>query len=322
MNHVPVSPTRRQLLFSMAGAALAHAQPRNRIYNPLLATSTSMWQTEAAFRRVPLGSIIEEAFTSIRRAGFGRIELASEFLAPELMDHTAGLLRKTKLQPAIVSVSGSLYERAAAEDSRERVLEIARLMTGWDARFIDYHPAAKPNNAAKTPDELETEAYQLNRMGQDLSQVGMSLMAGSDRAALQDDAREWRYTVSHTESGLVSFCLDVDLAVRAGIRPVSLLDSAGPRLRSIQLRNPRNGVNQELLREGDIDMVPIARFLRDSAYDGYLVVDLQPDPQSARQHTLTEDLSLSRWYMQEIFGSRPGGPPVDMGPHVRERKLG
>ncbi len=159
-------------------------------------------------------------------------------------------------------------------------------------------------------------------MGQDLRATAIGLMVGHHLSEMRDNAREWRYTLAHTEAGLVSFCLDLDWAVRAGMRPLATLDTAGSRLRNIHLRNPRRGVSQEVLREGDIEMVAVARFLRQSSYDGYLVVDLSANPQSPRQYTLTEALSFSRWYMQQVFGMRPGAPPVDMGPHVRERKQG
>jgi sugar phosphate isomerase/epimerase len=160
----------------------------------------------------------------------------------------------------------------------------------------------------------------LNRLGQDLAQDGVGLMFHHTQAEMQEDAREWRYLLAHTEPGLVSCCLDVDWATRAGLNPLSLIDTAGPRLRNVHLRNPRMGVNQELLGGGDIDMSRIARLLRQMRYDGFLVVELLYDTNTKRQRGLTEDLSLSRWYMQEIFGTRPGNPPVDMGPHVRERK--
>lgn len=319
MKHASVTQTRRQVLFGMAGAALAYSQPRNRMYNPLLAAHTSLWVMEAALRNVRLGAIADEAFTSIQRAGYGRVELAADFLAPDLRPRTLELLRRNRLQPAIVSASGPMYQRADAEDSRERIVEMARVMNGWDTRFIDFHPAVKPDGIPKTAEELETQAYQLSRMGQDLAQTGMGLMVGHHLAEMQDDAREWRYTAAHTETGLVSFCLDVDCMVRSGLRPLALLDTAGVRMRSLHLRNPRNGLNQEFLREGDINMTEIARFLRQSSYDGYLVVDLLRDPFTKRDYSLTQALSRSRWYMQEVFGSRPGSPPVDMGPHVRER---
>jgi len=317
-----VSHTRRQMLFGLAGAALAYTQPRNRIYNPILAAHTSLWLTEAALRNVRPGAILDEAFTSIHRAGYSRVELASDFLAPELRMRTLESLHANKLQPALFSDTGSLWEPALAEDTRGRILETARLLSRWDTRFIDFHPADKPDGTPKTKDELETQAYQLNRMGQDLMATGIGLMVGHHLSEIRDNAREWRYTLAHTETGLVSFCVDLDWAVRAGPSPLATLDTAGSRLRNIHLRNPRGGVSQETLRDGDIDMVPVARFLRQSSYDGYLVVDLSANPRAPRLYALTEALSRSRWYMQEVFGMRPGQPPVDMGPHVRERKRG
>jgi len=315
-----VSQTRRQMLFGMAGAALAMSQPRNRIYNPELAAHTSVWQNEAERRNCKLSDILEEAFASTERAGYRRIELVSGFLRPDLRQRTLAALRKNHLQPAVVFASGSLLDRQTAEFTRERILESARFMSGLDARFVNFSPVTAPGGRSKTAEELENQAYQLNRMGQDLVQNGLTLTVHHQLPEMREDAREWRYTVAHTETGLVSFCLDVDWIVRAGLRPLTLMDIASARLRNIHLRNPRMGVNQELLREGDINMFEISRFLRAMSYDGFLTVELQHDPDTSRQHSLTEDLSLSRWYMQEIFGSRPGNPPVDMGPHVRERR--
>lgn len=322
MTHVPLSHTRRQMLFGMAGAALAYPQRRNRIYNPIIAAHTSLWLAEAALRNVRLGAVLDEAFTSIRRAGYSRVELTSDFLAPELKTRTLESLHAHKLQPAILFDTGALWEPSVAEEIRGRILETARLLSRWDMRFVDFHPADKPDGTAKTAEELETQAYQLNRMGHELMSIGVGLIAGHHLSEMRDDAREWRFTLEHTETGVVTFCFDPDWAVRAGMRPLTILDTVGSRLRNVQLRNPLSGISQEVLRAGDIDMVPVARFLRQNLYDGYLVVDLSANPQAPRKYTLTEALSRSRWYMQEVFGTRPGAPPVDMGPHVRERKQG
>lgn len=80
-------------------------------------------------------------------------------------------------------------------------------------------------------------------MGQELGQAGLDLLVHHDQAEMRENAREWRYMLAHTEAGLVSFCLDIDSVARADIRPVSLMDTAGGRLRSLHLRNPKNGVD-------------------------------------------------------------------------------
>src|SRR5215469_9118639 len=123
MTLASVSHTRRQMLFGMAGAALAYPQPRNRIYNPTLAAHTSLWLTEAALRNVRLGAVLDEAFTSIHRAGYSRVELASDFLAPELKLRTLEALRANHLQPALFSDTGALWEHSIAEETRGRMLE-------------------------------------------------------------------------------------------------------------------------------------------------------------------------------------------------------
>jgi sugar phosphate isomerase/epimerase len=320
MKQASGSHSRREVLLGMAGAALAFAQPRNRMYNPELAVHTSLWLEEAGLRHQPLANILDEAFRSMRRAGYQRLELNSAFLGAGLRERTLPLLRDNRLQPSVLYTSGPLYAPPAAEETRNQVLQTAQLLAGDDLRFVNFNLAARPDGQPTTSAELEIQAYQLNRLGQELAQHRLELMFHHTQLEMQQDAREWRYLLAHTEPARVSCCLDVDWVTRAGLNPLSLIDTAGPRLRSLHLRNPRKGVNQELLADGDIDMARIARLLRQMRYDGFLVVELLYDADMKRQRGVTEDLSRSRWYMQEIFGSRPGNPPVDMGPHVRERK--
>lgn len=314
----PFLQTRRELLLGLAGAALAYPKVRNSMYNPQIAAHTSIWLVEAELRKIPVAEILNEAFAGTRNAGYRRVELMSEFLSPELRAQTLRLLSRNNLDPSILFAAGPLHEREAGEASRKQVTDLAWLMMGRGAQFVNFSPFPTANERPKTIEELDTEAYQLNRMGEELKSDGIDLMLHHHEAEMRDDAREWRYLVAHTETSLVSFCLDVDWVTRAGIRPVSLIDTAGPRLRSLHLRNPKNGMDQELLRDGDINMAEIARLLRQMSYDGFLVVELLHDKDTRRQYPLATDLSLSRWYMQEVFGARPGNPPVDMGPHVRK----
>jgi len=311
--------TRRELLFGLGGAALALSAVRNGMYNPHLAAHTSIWMEEAEFRNLGPASILDEALAGTARAGYSRVELVSEFLDAALRDRTFALLEKYKLEPSIVFTADALYQKEIAEASRQRVKELAWFMMGRGTAFVNFSPAAKPDEQPKTVEELETESYQLNRMADDLRPAGIELMVHHHEAEMRDNAREWRYWLAHTEPKLVSYCLDVDWVSRAGVSPLSLLDTAGPRVRSLHLRNPKKGVDQELLGPGDIDMPRIARLLRQMSFDGFLVVELQHNAATPRQRSLPTDLSTSRFYMQEIFGSRQGNPPVDMGPYVRKK---
>jgi sugar phosphate isomerase/epimerase len=317
MQFGPFLTTRRELLLGMAGAALASAKVRNGMYNPEIAAHTSIWLVEAERRNERLGDILDEALTATRAAGYRRVELTSDFLAGGLRERTIRLLEKNKLEPSIIFAEGPLYTRADAELSRAGVKDLAWLMMGRGARYINFSPAVKANGQPMSDAELDTEAYHLNRMGDDIAAAGLDLMVHHHQAEMRENAREWRYLLAHTEPKLVSFCLDADWVFRAGLSPISLIETAGFRLRSVHLRNPVSGQDQELFRDGDIDMAQVARTLRQMQYDGLLVIELLEGRYMKRQYPLATGLSLSRWYAQEVFGSRPGSRPVDMGPHVR-----
>jgi inosose dehydratase len=310
--------SRREMLLGLAGAAAASAKPRNSIYRPQIAAHTSIWVGEAAVRKVAVTDILDDALIGTKNAGYGRVELAADFLNTELRPRTLSLLRKNGLAPSIVDTSGVLFDRAAAADSRRQINELSWLMMGRGTEFVNLMLAPKPNREPKSDAELDAEAYAMNQIGEDLLKDDLQLMLHHDQGMMQDNARVWRYLVAHTEPKLVSLCIDVDWVQRSGLVPLSLLDTAGPRLRCVHLRNPKRGVDQELLRDGDIDMTGIARYLRQMQYDGFLVVELLHSKDTNRQYTLSSDLSLSRWYVQEVFGSHQGGTPVDLGPHVRK----
>lgn len=299
-------------------AALAPLAARNSFYNPTLVLQTYIWLQEIQARKVALGDTLDHVFEGARNAGYRRLEVMPAFVAPELRDRTIALLRKYKLEPLVLYGSGPLHEAAVAGKTREQVLESAKAMHAAGARFVNFNPAPK-SGAAKTDDELATESYQLNRLGEELRSLSMELLFHHHLPEMAQNAREWRYLLAHTDPPLVSACIDVAWAARAQMDPLALVHEAGGRLGSLHLRNSLGGVWQQTLAGGEIPMAQIAAELRRTLYDGLLVVELAYDPQTPRARTLESALSRSRWYVQEVFGSRPGSPPVDMGPHVRTK---
>jgi inosose dehydratase len=291
------------------------------MYNPKLAVQTSIWLSEMQSRNVALRDGLEQIFAGIDRAGYRRVELMPEFLEPQVREKTLGLLQRYKLEPAIIYASGPLHDHNAAGRSRNEVLETALIMRSAGAGFVNFRVAPKPDRQPKTDSELETQAYQLNRMGRDLFDVGLRLLLHHHTSEMRDNAREWRYCVKYTETALVSFSLDIEWVFRSGLRPVDLMNETAGRLGSLHVRNSRRGMPLETVSDGDIDLIQVANHLRQMFYEGFLVVDLRYDHGVKRAHSLPTDFSLSRMYMQKVFGERPGSMPVDMGPHVRTKEL-
>jgi sugar phosphate isomerase/epimerase len=316
-NHL-MTQTRRQFVLGLAGGALAYPGTGNNLYNPKLAVHTSIWVSEAAARKKQPADMIDEAFGAIQRAGYRRVELAAEFTRPDVLGKTLGRLGRFGLEPSIVAAGGRLYG-AEAEAVRAQAATLALSFTGR-ATFLSFTCSQKPDGSPKTLAELDAQAYQLNLLGLDLERTGVRLLLDHDVVEMTADAREWRHMVAHTEDRAVSLCLDVESAIRAGASPWPLIEAAAGRLRSVHLRNTRHGVDEESLAEGDIDLAAIAKLLREELYDGFLVVELRRVAATDRRRSPEESLAWSRWRMQEIFGSRPGAFPVDIGPHVRFRK--
>jgi len=149
---------------------------------------------------------------------------------------------------------------------------------------------------------LETEAANLNRLGQHLKERGMRLMLHQHDPDMEENAREWRSNLRHTDPKLLWFCVDVHWVFRGKQQPMELLKEAGQRIASLHLRNSVKGVWSESLGDGDVDYRAVAKFLHQIKYKGFLAVELAYEKDTNPTRPLEEDLKLSREYAEKIFG--------------------
>jgi hypothetical protein len=272
--------TRRGFCAGLAGAALAPLAAGTRMYAPQLAARTTVW--------LPLGAESDSVFAGIAKAGYTRVVLDSAFTGPAIPP----LLRKHGLQPAVAAIPAPLDGLAEAArpwgDAGLRMVEVAAV-PGMDPRRV-------------------TQA------GHGLDRLGMRLLLRTTPAALAGGGVVWHTLVRETEAPVVSLAIDVAVAPD----PLALIDAASPRLACVTLQSRQDGAPLEEIGNGQPDMARLAAFLRRISYDGYLAVDLPAIP--SRTQTLPMALAHSRWYVHQVFGMRPGAPPVDMGPHVRTRR--
>ena len=169
---------------------------------------------------------------------------------------------------------------------REAQLETARVLHAAGARYVETIP------------QLEGPALHL--MAAEFDRLGLRLLL---REGSDPSAGRW---------------LDVDALAQRGIDPAAAIDHDSATLNAITLRSRSHGQWMEEVGTGEPDMVRIADMLRRIRYDGLLVVDLPA--MTSRSQTISMSLAHSRWYVQEVFGSVPGAPPVDLGPHVRTHR--
>jgi sugar phosphate isomerase/epimerase len=291
------------------------------LYEPKLIAHTHIWLLEARRRRTALSDLVEEAFSGTHRAGYRRIELVSEFFDPPMRDNSLRLLQKHKLEPAVVSFERSLQIGEAADNTRREVLSAARVARDFGASALALTPYAIDCDPKRAEEQIHFEAFFLTSLGQELRALGMELLLHHSLPDMRERAWRWKRVVSGIQPSLVSVCLDLDLALTAGLDPLALLNESMNQLGGLHLRSTLNGVPMQELGEGDIDMTRVAKMLRQAFYRGYLSVDLRPDMSTEPRQSIPMSLYRSRKFMQEVFGPRPGYLPVDMGPHVRIKGL-
>ena len=80
------------------------------------------------------------------------------------------------------------------------------------------------------------------------------------------------------------------------------LQRVGTRVESLHLRNSQHGVWMEDFGPGDVDYSPVAEYLHQINYQGFLVVELAYEKDTVMTRSLEEDLRRSRVYTEKVFG--------------------
>lgn len=270
-------------------------------YKPVLAVQTYIWEQYFSRRKSTLAGNLEEAFAATRRAGFRRLECTERLFVPETIGKTQSLLRKYGLEAPIISANKLFHEEGSAEQGFEELLQLVRGAKPLGVKAVSFNPLRKEKKELKTPAELETQARYINRLARELHSLGVRLMLHQHDAEMRDNAREWRHWLHNTDPEFTSFCLDADWVVRGGQDPMALLREAGGRVASLHIRSGQNGIWMEELGEGDPDYRPIAAHLKQSGFQGFLVVELAYEQKTAVTRSLEENLRRSRVWAERIF---------------------
>jgi inosose dehydratase len=271
-------------------------------YAPKLSVEGYVWTQHFAALKETLAAGEEEALRATHQAGYSRIELSSDFFKPEVRQQTGKLLAQYQLKPETVYAGTTLHEASAAETSVQTVVELAKFLKPLGTKVIITNPSPKPHQERKSDEELSTQARYINRLGAALRPLGMRLLLHHHTPELRENAREWWYELQQTEPELAGCCVDVHWAYRGGQEVMPFLRKVGDRLGELHLRNSQQGVWMEDFGPGDVDYAPVAAYVRETQFQGYLIVELAYEKGTTITRSLEEDLRLSRIYTQKVFG--------------------
>jgi inosose dehydratase len=304
--------SRREILGNfakLAGAALApsslllgSADKPAGGYAPKLSVEGYIWIQHFAATKVTIAEGEDEALRETHQAGYPRIELSAEFFARDVRRQTADLLAKYQLSPESVYAGTTMHEPRAALMSIRSVMELAAFLKPLGTRVIITNPSPLPHEGRKSDHELKIQAHYVNQLGAALRRQGIRLLLHHHTPELRENAREWWYELQHTDPKLAGCCVDVHWAYRGGQQVMPFLQRVGARVESLHLRNSQQGVWMEDFGPGDVDYAPVAEYLHQINYQGFLVVELAYEKETAMTRGLEEDLERSRVYTEKVFG--------------------
>jgi inosose dehydratase len=291
--------TRRQAMAASAGALICSAagtQPSK------LSLEGYIWQNIASREKRPLADMLGELYAAAVEGGYRNIELNDGFFTPALRPRVLELTRSNHLSMPSVYVGGGMHTDVLAEQTIARALEIGGACKEFGCIAIVNNPNTKPENGAKTDEELSIQARALDRMGLALQKQGMQLRIHHHAAEMADAVREWRHILHHTDARYVSLCIDIEHAFRSGVDPNMLLREAGNRTAEVHLRSTRKEVPLETFEEGDINHAIIAQTIRELKIEPLFVVELAYHSDTPITRSFAENLRVSRINAEKMFG--------------------
>jgi sugar phosphate isomerase/epimerase len=245
----------------------------------------------------------EDCLKQARKAGFRAVEgWLDDFASDADAEHFRRILIESDLTLASLYSGAHLHHADKAEETVKVILERAKRATVFPGLIINVNC-----EGPKTDGELATQARYLNRLGEELQKLGMTLAIHNHTPEMADGAREYRAMLAQTDKRFVSFCLDLHWCVKSGQDPYEMIRLGSGRLASVHLRNGTNRTWSEWLGEGtDIDHEKAKAELEKAGFDGWLILELAYEGGTKRTIGQTEDAERSLRYIEKVWF-----PPVE-----------
>ncbi len=187
---------------------------------------------------------------------------------PEEVRQLAPFLKKYGIAMPSIYVNSTLHKADEAEKSIAAILETAKAVKPLGTRIIvtNPNPIQWNGTALKNDAELITQAQSMEKLGQALRTLGLTLAYHTHDMELKAGAREFHHVMLNTTPQNVSFCFDVHWVYRgSGNSQVAVFDTLklyGKRISELHIRQSVGGVwSETFTAEGDIDYPRLVREL-------------------------------------------------------------
>lgn len=275
---------RRNCISTLAGMAAAsllslkHTGAAEDSTQLHIATNTYPWSTFARRDGKTLDLHTDQLFGDIASTGIAGYEPIIN--QPVEFDGLKERLAKHGLEMRSLYVNSLLNDETKSEASIEQVLEIAARARDLGTTIIVTNPSPIRwgGSEDKTDQQLRQQAKALDRLGESLKKLGITLAYHNHDSELRQGAREFHHMLTATNPEYVKWCLDAHWIYRGcGNSQVALFDAVehyADRIVELHLRQSQGGVWTETFTlEGDIDYRRLFDRLHHRGIEPHLVLE-------------------------------------------------
>ena len=226
---------------------------------------------------------------------------------PEQAKALAEKLKKHGLEMRSIYTGSDLIDAATADKEIERIIALAKQAKALGTKIIVTNPSPLPKRQGKTDAQLTAQAAGLNRLGREMTALGLTLAYHNHDVELEHAAREFHHMMLGTEPACLSLCLDAHWVYRgSGHSQVALFDVVklyGPRVAELHLRQSKGNVWSEAFGDGDIDYRALWKSLAAVGAKPLLVIEQGPEQGTPQTLEVAEAHLRSCRYAREVFSA-------------------
>lgn len=209
------------------------------------------------------GQDMDSDLRDYAKSGLTAIEpnMESVSMAKEMLP----LLKKHGLSMPSIYVNSILHDGNEIEKSINSILDIANFLKNYGTKIIVTNPSPIKwgSEALKSDDQLILQAKAMERLGENLYNLGITLAYHTHDMELKAGAREFHHVMQNTSPKYVKFCFDLHWVYRGSLNSevavYDVLKMYGHRIAELHIRQSINGIWSEVFTpKGDIDYVRIA----------------------------------------------------------------
>jgi sugar phosphate isomerase/epimerase len=247
---------------------------------------TRPWGPDA--NRNHLSTVLAEA----RSAGFDGIEIGAQHLDISKPAEFRQLLADHELGVAAIHVGGEIYDPKSVDEAMKNLEKSIHFAATVGAPCLAFSGKISPH---KSDEEYQNESDSLNRIGAMCRENGLVLAYHNHFWEIEDDYRQMRYLLGHTDPSFVSLCLDLGWVKRGGGNPAAAVREFLPRIAYLHVKDTTADQWKEL-GGGDVDLPAIKDAIKGHHFDWCV------NEQDETQGPAVESVTISRRYLSEHWG--------------------